>query len=100
MAQPQRVWITEFSTQLTMAVAPMAQLPALRKHPPLDLIDGTAKRAELLSETKYIRIVSEVQCAYSTTGDATINDILLPRLHVEYMGTAADDTFVSVIAAP
>ena len=71
IAPQQRVWIAEFKQIHTQAAAPIA----------------------------YIRIVCEVQCAFSTTGDATIDDILVPRLHVEYFGVSGDKV-ISFIAAP
>jgi hypothetical protein len=94
-----RVWITEFAAGRVEAAAPFAQLPALVKHPPLDLSDGRAKTATLNVNTRYFRIISEVQCAFSTTGEATVNDILVPRLTPEYFG-AVGALAVSVIAAP
>jgi hypothetical protein len=95
-----RVWITEFASAHVSAIAPFAQLPALRKHPPVDLDDGLAHTATLLPETKFIRLVSEIQFAFSTTGEATVDDILVPRHHVEYFGTAPEDVEISMIAAP
>jgi hypothetical protein len=94
-----RVWITEFASARVEAAAAFAQLPALVKHPPLDLSDGKAQSAPLNKDTRYIRIVSEVQCAFSTTGTATVDDILVPRLMPEYFG-AIGGGIVSVIAAP
>jgi hypothetical protein len=96
---PQRVWITEFETVRLEAAAPFAQLPALVKHPPLDLTNGAAKQATLHPNTRYFRIICEVQCAVSTTGVATTDDILIPRLIPEYFGIAGEK-MVSVIAAP
>lgn len=99
-AAPQaRVWITEFKAFHTQAPAPIATLPAHNKHPPLDLRDGLAHSANLDPETAYIRIIAEVQCAFSTTGDASIDDILIPRLHVEYF-VITGDKVISFIAAP
>lgn len=98
IAPQQRVWITEFTSVHTTAAAPIAQLPARRKHPPVDLSDGLAHSATLLPETNYIRIVSEIQFAFSTTGVATADDILVPRLHVEYFGTSEDQVEISMIA--
>jgi hypothetical protein len=99
IAPQARVWITEFASDMQIAPAPFAQLPAHAKHPPLDLSDGLEHTTQLDPLTRYIRIISEVQCAFSTTGPATTNDILLPRLVPEYFGVAGEKT-VSVIAAP
>ena len=96
----QRVWITEFKAAgLQSTITPIAELPALVKHPPLDLADGLAHTATLSPDTRYFRIVCEVQCAFSTTGEATSNDIMLPLKLPEYFGVA-DQKSVSVIAAP
>jgi hypothetical protein len=82
--QSKRVWITEFTATRAEGAASFAQLPALKKHPPLDLSDGLPKTATLQPETIYFRIVSETRCAFSTTGEATVDDILLPPLLPEY----------------
>ena len=95
----QRVWITEFVSHHTSAIAPFAQLPALAKHDPIDVSDGLEHTTQLDPATRYIRIISEVQIAFSTTGPATTDDILLPRLWPEYYGVAGEK-MISVIAAP
>ena len=97
-APTQRVWIAEFAAAGRTQPAPFAQLPAVNKHAPLDLALGR-QTATLDSHTEYFRIVCEVQCAFSTTGPATIDDILVPRLVPEYFGLAGGGS-ISVIAAP
>ena len=98
----QRVWITEFVAQTTVQVGalPLAQLPAWQKKPPLDITGGTAKTLTLDPKTKYIRIVCEAQCAFSTTGTATANDIMVPAKVPEYFAVTGTGGVlnVSVIA--
>ena len=95
-----RVWITEFATSRPEAAAPFAQLPASNKQPALDISSGLSKRSGIFaSNTRYIRIVCEVQCAISMTAAATVNDILLPALRPEYFGVSGG-TVLNVIAAP
>lgn len=98
-APTMRVWITEFAVTYTTAAAPFAQLPALVKHKPHDLIDGLPFTVQLHPECRYIRIYSEVQCAFSTTGVATADDIPLPKEWPEFYGIT-DEKTLSVIATP
>lgn len=94
-----RVWIAEFATARAQAAAPFAVLPALTVQPVLDI--STTRQISLLfsNQTKYIRIVCEVQCTIRSGGNPTVNDILLPALKPEYFGVPPGGT-ISVVAAP
>lgn len=99
-----RVWIAEFGVQASTAsgaVSPIAPLPALAMQSTLDISAGTAQTsAAFSSQTRYIRIVCEVQCAVRGDGSAaTSSAILLPGLSPEYFGVQPGST-VSVIASP
>jgi hypothetical protein len=99
-APTKRAWITEFSTNRVEAAAPIATLPSLRKQPALDLSDGLPKYfLKTTSSTRYVRVMCEIQCAISSTGAASVNDIVLPLLHAEYFLVNGVQT-ISVIAAP
>jgi hypothetical protein len=94
-----RVWIAEFATARAQAAAPFAVLPALTVQPVLDI--SLTRQVSLLfsGQTKYIRVVCEVQCTIRAGGNPTVNDILLPALKPEYFGVAPGST-ISVVAAP
>jgi hypothetical protein len=95
-----RVWIAEFVAQKVQAAAPFATLPSLVIQPPLDISIGRAASMPFAAQTRYIRIVCEVQCALTMSGAAaTVNDILLPALKPEYFGVQPGRT-ISVISAP
>jgi hypothetical protein len=99
-----RVWISEYGVlTATNSGGPgqMAALPALALQSTLDLTDGTAKTSAAFGgQTRYIRIVCEVQCAVRGDGTAaTTSAILLPALGPEYFGVQPGAT-ISVIAAP
>ena len=94
-----RVWISEFAIFRVQAAAPFATLPALVQQPVLDLTGGAKTSAAFNSQTRYIRIVCEMQCTVSAAGVATVNSILLPALKPEYFGVQSGKT-ISVILAP
>lgn len=100
-----RVWISEFgvltATNSGGSAGQMAALPALATQSTLDISSGTAQTsAAFSSQTRYIRIVCEVQCAVRGDGSAaTSSAILLPGLSPEYFGVQPGST-VSVIASP
>jgi hypothetical protein len=100
-----RVWISEYgvltATNSGGSAGQMAALPALALQSTLDLTDGTAKTSAAFGgQTRYIRIVCEVQCAVRGDGSAaTTSAILLPALGPEYFGVQPGAT-ISVIAAP
>jgi hypothetical protein len=100
-----RVWISEYgvltATNSGGSAGQMAALPALALQSTLDLTDGTAKTSAAFGgQTRYIRIVCEVQCAVRGDGTAaTTSAILLPALGPEYFGVQPGST-ISVIAAP
>jgi hypothetical protein len=79
----------------------MAALPALVLQSTLDLSGGTAQTSAAFGEnTRYIRIICEIQCAVRGDGSAaTSSAILLPALSPEYFGVQPGAT-VSVITAP
>jgi hypothetical protein len=100
-----RVWISEYgvltATNSGGVPAQAAALPALAFQSTLDLSGGTAQTSAAFNgQTRYIRIVCEVQCAVRGDGSAaTTSAILLPALSVEYFGVQPLST-ISVIAAP
>lgn len=99
-----RVWISEFgvlaATSSGGAPAQIAALPSLVEQSTLDLSGGTAQTSAAFgSQTKYIRILCEVQCSIRVGGTATTSNMLLPALGAEYFGVQAGAT-VSVIASP
>jgi len=98
-AAPARVWIAEFVAIRVEAAAPFATLPALARQTPLDISTGAKTSAVFNMQTRYIRIVCEVQCAVTAAGTATPSDILLPALRPEYFGVQGGKT-ISVILAP
>ena len=100
-AAASRVWITEFATAKVQAVAPFATLPSLVQQPSIDISGGTSKRSAIFTgQTKYIRIVCEVQCAISGQPvTATTDSILLPALKPEYFGVSPNGS-ITVIVAP
>lgn len=98
-----RVWISEFGVLTATASGgspgQMAALPSLTNQSPLDISGGVQASAAFGSQTKYIRVVCEVQCAVKGSGTATTSDTLLPALMPEYFGVQPGAT-ISVIAAP
>lgn len=100
-----RVWISEFGTLTATnsggSPGQMATLPALVLQSTLDLSGGTAQSSAAFGgQTRYIRIICEVQCTVRGDGTAaTTSAILLPALSPEYFGVQPGAT-ISVIAAP
>jgi hypothetical protein len=98
-----RVWISEFGVLTATASGgtpgQMAALPSLRNQSTLDITSGAQTSAAFGSDTKYIRILCEVQCAVKVGGTATTSDTPLPALSPEYFGVQSGAT-LSVIANP
>ncbi|WP_375790861.1 hypothetical protein ACE102_33640 [Bradyrhizobium sp. vgs-9] len=100
-----RVWISEYgvltATNTGGSAGQMAALPALVLQSTLDLSGGTAQTSAAFgSQTRYIRVVCEVQCAVRGDGSAaTTSAILMAPLAPEYFGVQGGAT-ISVIAAP
>jgi hypothetical protein len=96
-----RVWISEFRTlgSTASSQAQIAAIPSLRNQSTLDISGGVQSSAAFGSDTTFIRIICEVQCAIKGGGTATTSDTLLPALSPEYFGVQAGAT-ISVIAAP
>ena len=100
-----RVWISEYAPLTATAsggsAGQMAALPAIAIQSTLDLSGGTAQTSASFNvQTKYIRVVCEVQCAVRGDGTAaTSSAILMPALSPEYFGVQPGST-ISVIAAP
>jgi len=98
-----RVWISEYGVlgSAQNGVPQIAAMPALVIQSTLDLSGGTAQTSAAFGgQTKFIRIVCEVQCAVRADGSAaTTSSTLLPALSPEYFGVQVGAT-VSVIAAP
>jgi hypothetical protein len=95
-----RAWIAEFASGRIEAAAPIAQLPALRKNPAIDLSDGLPHSLVLSNNTRYFRIMCEVQCAFSSTGTASVDDIVLPVLKPEVFGIVGSSRTLSIIISP
>lgn len=98
-----RVWISEFgvlsATNSGGSPAQIAALPSLVDQAPLDISGGVQSSAAFSGQTKYIRIVCEVQCAVKGGGTATTSNMPLGALSPEYFGVQPGAT-ISVIAAP
>ena len=94
-----RVWIAEFIALRVEAAAPMATLPAFTTQPALDISVTRQASAPFGAQTKYIRIVCEVNCVIRISGTVTQNDIMLPALKPEYFGVSPG-SMVSVTAVP
>jgi hypothetical protein len=98
-----RVWISEFAVLTATASGgvpgQMAAIPTIITQSTLDISGGVQSSAAFNAQTKYIRIICEVQCAISGSGTATTSSTLLPALSPEYFGVQPGAT-VSVIAAP
>ncbi|MBR1033907.1 hypothetical protein [Bradyrhizobium liaoningense] len=98
-----RVWISEFAVLTATAsggsAGQMAAIPSIATQSTLDISGGVQSSAAFNAQTKYIRIVCEVQCAISGSGTATTSSTLIPALSPEYFGVQPGAT-VSVIAAP
>lgn len=100
-----RVWISEYgvlaATNSGGSAGQMAALPAVAMQSTIDISSGTAQTsAAFNSQTRYIRIICEVQCAVRGDGvAATSSSILLPALGAEYFGVQPGAT-ISVIVAP
>jgi hypothetical protein len=93
-----RVWISEFAVIGVSGQAQIAVLPSLVNQPVFDITAGVLSSATFNAQTKYIRIMCEVQCAVKAGGTATTADTVLPALFPEYFGVAGGA--VSVILAP
>lgn len=97
-----RVWISEFGVLTvtnTSTQAQIAALPSLTDQATLDISGGVQASAAFGSQTRYIRIVCEVQCAVRVGGTATTSNMLLGALSPEYFGVQPGAT-ISVIPAP
>lgn len=96
-----RVWISEFGVLGTAnnGSPQIASLPSLTNQSTLDISGGVQSSAAFGSQTKFIRIVCEVQCAVKVGGTATTSDTLIGALSPEYFGVQPAAT-ISVIAAP
>jgi hypothetical protein len=99
-----RVWIAEFSTlaatQSGGSAGQIASLPSVLLQSTLDISGGVQASAAFNAETRFIRVICEVQCAVRGDGqNATTSSILMPALAPEYFGVKPGAT-VSVIAAP
>lgn len=99
-----RVWISEFgvlaATNSGGVPAQIAALPSLVEQSTLDLSGGTAQTSAAFgSQTKYIRVLCEVQCSVKGGTGATTSNMLLPAFSAEYFGVQPGAT-ISVIAAP
>jgi hypothetical protein len=94
-----RVWIAEFGTARATAAAPFANMPALVTQPVLDISVTRASSLPFSTQTKYIRVICEVNCVIRNSGTVSQNDIMLPALRPEYFGVAAGTT-LSVTAVP
>ena len=98
-----RVWISEFAVLTATAsggsAGQMAAMPTIATQSTLDISGGVQSSAAFNAQTKYIRIICEVQCAINVGGTATTSSTLVPALSPEYFGVQAGAT-VSVIAAP
>jgi hypothetical protein len=97
-----RVTISEFAT-LGIAgsgqLAQVAALPSLRDQAVLDISGGVQSSAAVGSDTKFIRIVSEVRASMRVGGTASIANTVLVANVPEYFGVQGG-AVISVIANP
>lgn len=97
-----RVWITEFAaagSTLNSVPLQIATLPPLSDQTPLDISGGVQSSAAFNAQTRYIRVICEVQCAVKGSSGATTSNMLMPSLLPEYFGVQPG-AIISVIAAP
>lgn len=98
-----RCWISEFAVLSATASGgspgQMASLPSLVDQAVLDISGGVQTSAAFGSQTKYIRIVCEVQSSIRVGGTATTSSLPIGAMSPEYFGVQAGAT-VSVIANP
>jgi hypothetical protein len=98
-----RVWISEFSTLTATASGgssgQMASLPSLVDQATLDISGGVQASAAFNSQTKFIRITCETQCAIKVGGTATTSSLPIGAMSPEYFGVQPGAT-LSVIANP
>lgn len=99
-----RVWISEYSTlggtNSGGVPAQIASLPAVAIQSTLDISGGAQTSSAFNANTRFIRVICEVQCALRGDGvTATTSSILLPAFSAEYFGVLNGAT-ISVIAAP
>jgi hypothetical protein len=94
-----RVWIAEFVTAAPQAAAPMAKLPAFVLQPALDISVTRQTSANFSAQTRYIRVVCEVNCVIRNGATVTQNDIMLPALRPEYFAVPPG-SYISVTAVP
>lgn len=77
-----RVWISEFgvlgATNSGGVPAQIATLPSLADQPVLDISGGAQTSATFTSQTRYIQIMCEVQCAIKAGGTATTSSLTIP----------------------
>jgi hypothetical protein len=95
-----RVWVSEYANLGGPGPAQIAALPSIAIQSTLDISGGAQTSAAFNAQTKFIRVICEVQCAVRGDGTtATTSSILLPALGAEYFGVQPGAT-ISVIAAP
>jgi hypothetical protein len=95
-----RVWITEFATTRPEAAAPFAQLPAIVHQAPLTITNLAPVTSQPFNvQTRYIRVICEVQCSIRVGSGAAQTDMMLPAIRPEYFGVQGGKT-ISVIANP
>jgi hypothetical protein len=77
-----RVWISEFgvlaATSSGGVPAQIAALPSLADQPVLDISGGVQTSATFTSQTRYIQIMCEAQCAIKAGGTATTSSLTIP----------------------
>jgi hypothetical protein len=97
-----RVWISEYASLGSVAPGGQGQiaaLPSIVNQATFDITGGVQSSAAFRADTKFIRVICEVQCAIKAGATATTADILIPALSPEYFGVSGG-SFLSVIAAP
>jgi hypothetical protein len=98
-----RVWISEFgtlgSTNSGGSPAQIATLPTLADQPVIDISGGVQNSAAFTSQTRYIQIMCEVQCAIKSGGTATTGSLTIPAGQPIYYGVQPLTT-ISVILNP
>lgn len=98
-----RVWISEFgtlgATNSGGVPAQIAALPSLADQSVLDISGGVQTSATFTSQTRYIQIMCEAQCAIKAGGTATTSSLTLPA-GLPFNFGVQPSTTISVILNP
>ena len=96
-----RVWVSEFAALPASSNGQLMQISGLPSiaNQQVD-ITGGAQTVTLQSNTKFVRLVCEVQCAVKGGGSAAATDTVLPAYSPEYFGVVSGGSTLTFILAP